>query len=70
MRESLEKQILRCAQDDRDFVSNFGDRTLGGPGLQGLRKQRLRMEKIHPRAMKRATMRAAQKGARLPVAEA
>ncbi len=32
MRKSLEKQILRSAQDDRDFVSNFGDSTLAGEG--------------------------------------
>ena len=29
MRKSLKKQILRGAQDDKDYVSNFGDRTLG-----------------------------------------
>ena len=28
MRKSLKKQILRGAQDDKDYVSNFGDRTL------------------------------------------
>jgi hypothetical protein len=30
MRKSLKKQILRGAQDDKDYVSNFGDRTLDG----------------------------------------
>jgi hypothetical protein len=30
MRKSLKKQILRGAQDDKDYVSNFGDRTLVG----------------------------------------
>ena len=28
MRESLQKQILRCAQDDKDSMANFGDRRL------------------------------------------